>query len=220
MTVDSVRRGDKRILLDYTIPNAINDFKEIVLIYQATNADPLPASTLLYSDIAGALTEEIVSFDDYGVSLDGTITIKNLVNNETFDAYLGVVDKYYFAPPFSEKAVGSTAAIEELLKSQSCFFLTAGFGEEHSVIKGFRVFRDSVLMKKLIGKLFVSSYYFIAPKWAPWVYQHPRLRLIIRLWSSSVFFIVSNLVNILAFCLLFLMSFLTYRKFKFKLSFF
>lgn len=220
ITIDSARRGDKRILLDYTLPNSINDFKEIVVIYQAQNSDPTPASTLLFADIAGALSSESVSFDDYGKNLNGTVNVKNLINNETFDAYLGVVDNYYLSPKFSDKATGSTAAIEELLKEQSCFFLTAGFGEDHPVIRGFRKFRDRVLLKKVLGKIFVTTYYKIAPNWAPWIYQHDGFRFMIRLWSTSIFFIATNLVGFMAVSISFLIGLATYRKFKFRLSFF
>lgn len=191
ISIGEVRRGDKRILLDYSIPSSITDFKEIVVIYQIQNSDPAPSTDLLFSDIAGALTEEKVSFDDYGTTLEGTLTLKNLVNNETYDAYLGVVDYYYFAPKFSTKGSGTTAAIEELLKEQNCFFLTAGFGEDHPVIRGFRYFRDHYLLKTTFGKIFVSLYYKIAPLWAPILYKYDSLRFIVRIWSSTLYQMVT-----------------------------
>lgn len=218
--INEARRGDLRILLDYSLPTTINDIKEIVVIYKVQNSDPTPATTNLFSDIAGSQTNEIVSFDDYGSALTGTISIKNLVNNNIYQAYLGVVDLYYFAPAFSDVASQRTSAIEALLKEESCFFLTAGFGEEHKVIRGFRKFRDRILLKTLSGKIFVNAYYKIGPILAPKIYQSEKMRYLIRAWSSTVYWVATNLLWIFLSIFAVLLALSVVNRKRFRLSFF
>lgn len=183
---DPARPGDSRILLDYVIPSTITDIKEIVVIYQAS-VDPGITTNMLYGDLVGSLSSEQVIFDDFGTTLEGELKLRNLTNGTTYYAFLGVVDKYYLAPKFSAQAAATPQAIEELLKQQNCFFLTAGFGEDHKVIRGFRAFRDQFLLKTFLGKTFVTLYYKIAPLYAPSIYKMNYARLYIRLWSTFAY---------------------------------
>lgn len=189
---DPARPGDARILLDYVIPSTITDIKEIVVIYQEA-VDPGITSNLLYGDLVGTLSSERVIFDDFGTNLEGELKLRNLTNGTRYYAFLGVVDKYYLAPKFSPQASATPQAIEELLKQQNCFFLTAGFGEDHKVIRGFRAFRDQFLLKTFLGKTFVGLYYKIAPLYAPAIYKMDYVRLYIRLWSTFLYTIPNYL---------------------------
>lgn len=50
-------------------------------------------------------------------------------------------------------------------KKSSCYIATMAYGDnEHPQVIVLRKFRDSVLLKYLIGRLFIKIYYFISPK--------------------------------------------------------
>lgn len=49
-------------------------------------------------------------------------------------------------------------------KKEGCFIATACYGNyESDEVMEFRKFRDDVLLKYLLGRIFVSAYYFISP---------------------------------------------------------
>ncbi|MCK6594533.1 MAG: hypothetical protein L6Q33_04975, partial [Bacteriovoracaceae bacterium] len=181
-------------------PSTITDIKEIVVVYQAS-VDPGITTNMLYGDLVGSLSSEQVIFDDFGTNLEGELRLRSLTNGTTYYAFLGVVDKYYLAPKFSAQASATPQAIEELLKQQNCFFLTAGFGEDHKVIRGFRAFRDQFLLKTFLGKTFVTLYYKIAPLYAPSIYKVEYVRHYIRLWSTFVYGIPKYLPWLFSFFL-------------------
>lgn len=218
ISLTEVRRGDKRILLDYSIPSAITDFKEIMVVFNQSKTTS--SSNEVFSSIASSLTNFSTSFDDYGKNLSGFVTLKNLKNGSDYSASIGVIDFYYLAPAFSPVGTGMPATIEELLKDQNCFFLTAGFGEDHPVIRGFRNFRDSVLLKTHAGNVFVGIYYKIGPVLAPFLYKSEVLRELVRVWSTSIFQIATYLNTYLYPFILLLLLFYLFGKLRNKLSFF
>lgn len=218
ITLKEVRRGDKRILLDYVVPSSITDFKEIMVIY---NESMTTSSTNeKFQVLASTLTGFSTSFDDYGQNLEGVATLRNLKNGVDYAASIGVVDFYYLAPAFSPIGSARPAEIEELLKDQNCFFLTAGFGEDHPVIRGFRAFRDQVLLKTTSGKIFVGMYYKIAPLFAPKLYQHEGLRWIVRTWSMAIYQLATHLLWIGLGIIPILAIFSAFRRKRKRLSFF
>jgi hypothetical protein len=65
-----------------------------------------------------------------------------------------------------KKESSSSHSIPEtaLTKSKKCFIATAAMGsEDHYVVKDLRKFRDDVLNKYFLGKIFIKFYYFTSP---------------------------------------------------------
>lgn len=62
-----------------------------------------------------------------------------------------------------------------------CFIATAAFGSPlHHHLKGFRWFRDRVLLKTYLGRQFVRAYYHFAPPVAEVIAEHPWLQRLTR----------------------------------------
>lgn len=69
-----------------------------------------------------------------------------------------LVDNSYNSDWVANPSFGDT-------KKSSCYIATMAYGDyEHPQVIVLRKFRDSVLKKYFIGKLFVNLYYFISPK--------------------------------------------------------
>lgn len=65
----------------------------------------------------------------------------------------------------------------------SCFVVTATYGDvNHPVVNDFRLYRDSVLMKYLLGRVFINFYYIIGPFFASIIKSHSNLRKLARLY--------------------------------------
>lgn len=62
-----------------------------------------------------------------------------------------------------------------------CFIATACYGDyEKPEVKEFRKFRDNVLLKYYLGRLFISAYYFISPTFANLIKKSDYAKIIIR----------------------------------------
>jgi hypothetical protein len=62
----------------------------------------------------------------------------------------------------------------------SCFVATAAFGEGAPELVAFRAFRDDVLRRHGLGRVFIRGYYRYGPGLAGWVVRHPRVRAGVR----------------------------------------
>jgi hypothetical protein len=133
----------------------------------------------------------------------GAIAFKNLGNDEKFLACLKVlfslrefahhlnlsdqellnadVDNYYLLS--KERGVDYLNSIQvaEILKGKGCFIATAVYGSySSSEVLILRQFRDEVLLKSSVGKLFVSFYYFISPSIADFISKRSTLKRLVR----------------------------------------
>ena len=171
IAITKVRQGDKRAFFEYTGSETILQPKYIKVFDRggaATTSDTLDT-------VSGTLFTK-----EYAYNQSGEVAITDLVNSQTYNLSILFVDNYLFATKLSPTAQAKPQQIEELLKKQGCFLLTAGFGEEHEVINYFRHFRDATLVHYKLGRMFIHFYYENAPKYALEIYQSSSLRFVIR----------------------------------------
>jgi len=209
MTISEIRAGDRRVIVNYSSSASILKPKAIRLYNHGGTAAAVSANQPIQSYLAsgGALLSNEFTYTDAG-----EITLSNLINGTT--AYYSVlaVDKYKFGTVLSEDIEGSSKSIEELLKANNCFLLTAGFGENHFVIDYFRDFRDRVLVKTFLGKKFISFYYELAPKYALVLYNYESIRGVVRGLAYGVYFIFKYNLFILIGALISGLGLFLYKK--------
>ena len=210
LDITKTRPGDKRLILEYSGSAGITNPKAVrVISFGSTNPgsaiDDEPIVTAL--NAGGGLTST-----EYPYSTSGQLTVTNLENGvETFLSVV-MVNLYNIATVVSPAGSETPLEIQELLKKEGCFLLTAGFGEDHYVISYFRHFRDAVLAKSYLGKAFISFYYESAPKYALLIYKHETLRAMIRGMAYTLYFIFNNISLILLSSLFATLLFYLYKK--------
>lgn len=207
VAVTNVRNGDRRVILDYAGSTTMNNFLKLKAFVHSTLP---PSENFPLGDTLNYLGS--IMSKDLSTTQVGEVTINELVNNLRYDLSLFFVDKYYFTSTLSPHVTAEPLEIQELLKKQACFLLTAGFGEEHYVINFFRNYRDQVLGHSWLGKKFIKVYYRSAPHYAEIIYKSETMRLVIRAMAYILYF----LFNYYWLILLFLVScyFLDIRKIK------
>jgi hypothetical protein len=190
VTITQARSGDKRVVLAYSASASFSTYAKSVRVYDHRGI-PLESKDLpIGRYTTGALTAKV-----YDYLQSGEITVTDLTNEDTYYLSLLLVDKFNFGSTLSDDAIAQPKTIEELLKAQSCFLLTAGFGEEHYIIDYFRNFRDQVLMRSFIGKSFVDFYYYLGPKLAKIIYPHESLRAIVRGFGYGLHYLFTHLMT-------------------------
>lgn len=186
-SITNVRQGDKRAFFEYTSNQAFTGGKFTRVIER-------PASTT--SDTIGSIAGTLNAREQNYLQ-NSEFAVTDLVNGQDYNFSVFFIDNYNFTTKLSPTKAATPQLIEELLKKEACFLLTAGFGEEHYIIDYFRHFRDATLAKTYLGRAFISVYYELAPKYALIIYQHEALRATIRGAAYVVYFIMTNLVMIL-----------------------
>ncbi len=119
--------------------------------------------------------------------LNGEARIKNLSNGKCYAVRILYADKFRFASRLSARLAEYPESILALLEKQACFFLTAGFGREHFIVDFFRDFRDRVLKKFFLGRVFIDFYYAVAPSYAPYVLENRWLAAVVRCVSYVLY---------------------------------
>lgn len=193
-SITRIRPGDRRLTIEYSSNANILQPKAIRIVQYTSNpAGAADSKPFFYSAAAsGALFG-----DEFTYASNGEVTVKDLFNG--VDLYLGIVtvDLYKFGTLVSPTSIGTPKSIEELLKANNCFLLTAGFGENHFVIDYFRHFRDAVLVNTFLGREFIHFYYKLAPKYALLLYQSETLRALVRGAGYALYFIFNYYLIIL-----------------------
>ncbi|MXV60992.1 hypothetical protein GS429_02740 [Natronorubrum sp. JWXQ-INN-674] len=65
--------------------------------------------------------------------------------------------------------------------SQDCFIATAAYGSaDHDRVLELREFRDRVLARRALGRLFIRTYYRISPPIARWIGRSERRKRLTR----------------------------------------
>lgn len=205
ISIPNKKVGDRRLILTYSSTSSILKPRAIkVFDHGGLN----PAGGLPLDSYTGSILTK-----DFPYLQSSDITINDLVNGGVGGApyifSVFAVDKYNFATTLSAPVNGTPLEIEELLKKEGCFLLTAGFGQEHFVIDYFRHFRDHVLAKFYWGRLFIGKYYELAPRYALQIYQSETLRIGIR----GVAYILYFLFNYSIFIILTVFLSITYLRF-------
>lgn len=193
-SVTSVRSGDKRVIIAYTSTTNITLPKAVrVLIHDGAPGivnQPI-------QDYYAAQPGSTLHPTEFAYNYTGEVTVNELKNGTTYNLSVLFEDQYKFGTVLSDDAVGEPKEIEELLKKNACFLLTAGFGEDHFVISYFRHFRDTVLSQSYLGRAFIHTYYELAPKYALMIYQHEGIRAVIRGMGYTLYFIFNFYIIIL-----------------------
>jgi hypothetical protein len=220
ITLDSLNRGDNRVTGSYTNNASMGDYYKETFAFvhsssagcSATKTDSCnsTSTTDLYRAV-GTCSGTLMT-DAVATSMASDFTLASLTNGCTYLVSIGTSDKFGFLSTLSNSILGQPTDIEELLKGQQCYLLTAGFGEEHFIIKYFRHFRDTVLEQHFLGKKFVHLYYSTAPYYAHIIYKHEWMRFGIRMSAYLLYFLFNYFVW-LALPFLFIM-FLILRKNK------
>jgi len=193
ITINSVRAGDKRAILSYTGSGTLStDYAKAVKVFKHSALPTATNSPIGDSGYTGALLAE-----DFVYLQNSEVTVSGLTNSE--EAILSVVflDKFNFVTTLSKEVSATPLEIQELLKKNACFLLTAGFGEDHYIIDYFRHFRDTILSKSYLGRAFISVYYETAPKYALMIYHNETIRAVIRGFAYALYFIMNFYIVVL-----------------------
>ncbi len=189
ISITNLRNGDGRVVFDYSATATIN-LPKSVRVYLHDGAPGAQNSPL--ASYSGSVLTEV-----YPYAQSSELTVTNLTNGSSPRLSVFFLDKYNFATTLSGDVVGVPQKIEELLKKEGCFLLTAGFGEEHYVIEYFRQFRDNVLSKNVLGRMFISTYYELAPKYALAIYKSETIRALVRGAAYILYFLFNYISTIL-----------------------
>ncbi len=187
VTQAPIKVGDGRLILTVSVSTQMAEFKKM-LIYN-TNGVATAAGLAAGEYTSGSYIDLNIANQSGEITVNKLADGSPLINNSTYYFSALLVDKYKFATSFSASEVGTPLEIEQLLKKQACFLLTAGFGEEHYIITYFRNYRDQVLINSAPGRAFINFYYKTAPKYALMIYKSEILRSIIRGFAYFLYFI-------------------------------
>lgn len=120
---------------------------------------------------------------------------KEVLQTEAVDAIIlslakhqGKMDAIKFFKTFSDESLkDSQAYVEQVLQKagikpkQGCFIATACYGSYHAPqVVTLRYFRDHVLEKSELGRMFVKLYYIFSPKIVELIDPYPWLKSFIR----------------------------------------
>lgn len=176
-----VKKGDSRLALDFAGTSVVE--METIYAFYTTNVGDNPGDEFM-SQVSGSVTRK----DLETKTTTQTYDLKQLKNGQEYQVSVAFIDKFGFATKTSNAKTGSPVQIEEFLKSQSCYLISAGFGEEHFVIDYFKDFRDHFLQKYSWGRAFIKFYYGTAPEYALIIYKNEALSLIVRSFAYVLYF--------------------------------
>ncbi len=146
-----------------------------------------------------------------GVGEEGSITVRNLANNQTYFSSIAYVDHFGFTSQLSSEVTLTPRPIEALLAANQCYFVTAGFQRNHYVLNYFRYIRDEFLLKSTVGKAFVDFYYSSAPQYVGYILNNKSIAHRVKSYSFSTYFVLQNMASIIG-CMLLLAVFNYFRR--------
>ncbi len=194
-TITGIRPGDGRVEINYTSSAGMVKPKAMRLYNHGGTAAAVTANQPIksYFTSGGSLVDT-----EFTYATEGQITLTGLINGTTAYYSILMTDNYNFGSTLSDDLDGSSKSIEQLLKANQCFLLTAGFGQEHFIIDYFRHFRDRVLVNSFLGREFIHFYYKLAPKYALLLYRNESLRMVVRGAAYVLYFIFNHYLLLLA----------------------
>jgi hypothetical protein len=193
IAIDTPKVGDRRLTLPYTSSAAFAT-PRAVLVYDFDGSFPSIPSA---GETVGSQTTGGLRSKETAYAQNGEVVVTDLTNSTKYVLSLTFIDMYGFTSLLAPEVSATPLEIQELLKKQACFLLTAGFGEEHYVISYFRHFRDTVLAESFLGRMFIHNYYKYAPKYALMIYKHDSIRALIRGAAYTLYFIFNYYLAIL-----------------------
>lgn len=210
ISISNSRLGDGRIFLTYA-GSATMDTSALKSV-KVFNHTATATSEMTIGDATAAGGSILAN--DFGTTQSGELVVNNLSNGVDYFLSVFFVDNFNFATTLSASITGRPLKIEELLKKQACFILSAGFGEEHYVTNYFRSYRDHVLAHTFIGRKFIKTYYALAPHYALELYRSESLRLMVRSLAYVLYFLFNFSGLLLIFISIFSLFFINFRKNK------
>lgn len=82
---------------------------------------------------------------------------------------------------YSSNKSSSESKISRSSSNEGCYIATMAYGSyEHPQVIVLRWYRDNVLQKDLLGRLFIRTYYFFSPKLVVVLKGHDKINRIIR----------------------------------------
>lgn len=196
LELTDLRRGDGRLEIEYRGGGSITRMtSEIRDQFIVVDYAPVGGGGQVNRTVGEALDlgANIVLIDDEFSSTDGRYSVRPLVNDQTYDIAVGLVNKFQFSSELSLSLEGTPAEIEALLTNQSCFILTAGFRGDHPVVSLFRNFRDTYLKPSLRGQLFNRAYYAFGPNVSSQVLKFDILAAYVRAMAKALSWFVRHL---------------------------
>ena len=185
ITINSAKPGDKRIIINYSSSATLSsDYAKAVKVYKHSTDPSASNMPIGFTGYSGSLLDQ-----DFDYAQNSEITVTGLNNSEESILSIVFLDKFNFVTTLSQEIKATPLEIQELLKKNACFLLTAGFGEDHYIIDYFRNFRDHVLASSYLGRSFIHVYYELAPKYALMIYQHEGIRALVRGFAYTLYFI-------------------------------
>ncbi len=208
VTINSIKRGDTNLTVSYngvgTLYGLDTYFYKLLILNTSTTVPANSAANL--KTTLGVVTEcrkdgEIYPSNCYIVSSQinqaGDVTAYNLVNGQDYKLSVVIANKFKFTSQIKQTMTGQPQEIEAFIKEQSCFFLSAGFQDQHYILDYFRTFRDTSLLKNTLGKMFVDSYYEYAPAYTHYIYNSPVMSSLMRGIGYALFWIIQGIVPLL-----------------------
>lgn len=177
-----IKKGDGRLALDFAGTSVVE--MDTIYAFYTTNIGDNPGDELM-SQVNGAVSRK----DLKTKTTTQTYDLKELKNGQEYQVSVAFIDKFGFATKTSNAETGSPVQIEEFLKSQSCYLISAGFGEEHFVIDYFKSFRDHFLKNYAWGRTFIKFYYGTAPEYALIIYKSETLSFLVRGLAYTLYFL-------------------------------
>ncbi len=186
ISLNDLRRGDERLIMEYSNGPVLNDLYEIVVFSYSDLTTIKPVASYGNISAQGSIIarSEVSSMDTSGYYI-----VKNLQNGVKLNLALAFVDKFQFATSFSNSLMATPEQIDIFLEKQGCYLLSAGFQEEHYVLEYFKKFRNEVLLKSSLGKNLVSFYYGTAPQYTSYIYKSPVLSASVRGFAYGLYFV-------------------------------
>ncbi len=182
VSLSGLLKGDGRLKVSYAGANPAD--LDTVYAYFTTNVGSNPGDEVLKDLDAGVSRTDLES-----TNTNATVDLKGLTNGTTYQVSVSFLNKYGFSTKTSNARSETPLDIEEFLKNQACYLLSAGFGEEHYVIEYFKGFRDHFLKKYYLGRAFINFYYETAPQYALSIYRQPWLSAIVRGAAYVLYFV-------------------------------
>lgn len=206
-TMVSLRAGDGFLLAKYdatTVTTVNRDIRNTMVVsLMADRLGQAPADLRfshtrdLIAFLLNNRTSQIVYYTPSQFS--GELRTGRLDNGRSYQVGVMTLSKFGFTSnPMINLSVSSfprtfmpgvPQSIDTFIQEQSCYLLSAGFGEEHFVIEYFKDFRDHVLNKFSLGRLFIKGYYASAPQFAPTIYHSKFLSFSVRMAGYFMYYL-------------------------------
>jgi hypothetical protein len=217
LTITNVLKGDEQVTADFTGGDAISSITDDrlfqTLVFLHTDTSTLVTTNETLGDSTGTVKLQTAQ-------RDGSITIKELENDQAVNISLALVNKFQFSTPLSISKIQTPISIEALLEKQACFLLTAGFSGEHLVVNYFRDFRDQFLSRFSLGNQFINWYYSWADDYARTIIHNEPVKKGIRFFAYGLYYVMNFWwQSLLAIFSLIFLTFFYYRVRKKRLSY-